>query len=499
MTPYEETPRSLPCRESAWQETTTISQVRTPPTRKWAIEVGDGSGARRRVIREGESVEVGTSGACDLRLVDRAVSSKHCVMWVDGGRLRFADNQSRNGTFAGASRVQRGEVEPGASLVVGRTVLTCVPADDDDDDENASLAEERPLSGLVGTSLPMRRLARTVRRLAPLRAAVLIRGETGSGKELVARALHDEGPRRDQSFFALNMGALPTELADAELFGHERGAFTGAVSQRLGAFELARNGTLFLDEIAELALTMQSKLLRALEGGEIRAVGGGHSRHVDVRIIAATWAPLERRIYEGTFREDLFHRLAVLPIYLPPLRERKADIPLLVERFLSTSEAGPKVLSSGALSCLVNHSWPGNVRELRNVLVRAATAAEGPQITSAQIHESLTRGLLPSIPPPLPSGLRPRSTLNHSVHEQPTSRVSMPISQHDSYGPPSVAAQPSRGHRVDRTHQTTVANLPPPKERIAEIRSVLEANHGNISAASRELGLSRATIRTWGR
>jgi DNA-binding NtrC family response regulator len=499
MTPYEDTPQSLPRRDCVWGETTTISQVQAPPNRKWLIDVGDGSGARRRVIREGESVEVGTGDSCDLRLIDRAVSSKHCMLWVDGGRLRFVDNQSRNGTFAGASRVQRGEIEAGASLVLGRTVLTCFPATDEDEDENAALAEQRPLAGLVGTSLPMRRLAREVRRLASIRAAVLIRGETGSGKELVARALHDEGPRRDQAFFALNMGALPTELADAELFGHERGAFTGAVSQRPGAFELARNGTLFLDEIAELAMPMQAKLLRALEGGEVRSVGGGHSRRVDVRIIAATWAPLERRIYDGLFREDLFHRLAVLPIHLPPLRDRKADIPLLAERFLQSSETGPKLLSSGALSRLVQHDWPGNVRELRNVLTRAATATEGPQINTAQIHEALTRGLLPSIPPPLHVGVHRRA----ERREPETSRVSMAQPPGSTaaygYGAPSRADAGPRSHRVSRTQQTTVANLPPPKDRAAEIRSVLEANNGNISAASRELGLSRATIRTWGR
>jgi DNA-binding NtrC family response regulator len=467
MAPYDATspclPPHLPARDVEWHDNKTLSEVCLPPNPQWSIDVGDCQGARRRVIREGEAIEVGTAHAADLRLDDRTVSGRHCVLWVDGGRLRFSDNGSRNGTYAGGSRVLRGEIVPGGALVVGRTVLTFSPQTNSEPDD---VATEAPLAGLVGESLPMRQLAREVRQLAPLRVPVLVRGETGSGKELVAKALHDESARRAQPFVPLNMGALPVELADSELFGHERGAFTGAVASRLGAFELARNGTLFLDEIAELPLPMQAKLLRALEGGEIRVVGGGQSRRVEVRIVAATWAPLEDRVAQGTFREDLFHRLAVLPIYLPPLRERKADIPLLASCFLASSEVGPRTLSTAALSGLIAHTWPGNVRELRNVLLRAATLSRETQISSETIHASLARS--PSMPPPRSS---------HVATPQPT------------YGNASSFPPPPPSSPMPMS----------PRHRATEIKHVLAANQGNVSATAREMGISRATVRTWGR
>jgi DNA-binding NtrC family response regulator len=226
----------------------------------------------------------------------------------------------------------------------------------------------------------MRRLADQVRRLASHALPVLVAGESGTGKELVARALHDEGSRKARPFIAINVTALPRELVESELFGHERGAFTGAHVRRLGAFAEAEGGTLFLDEIGDLPVDAQPKLLRALDGYEIRRVGSsGAGNRADVRVIAATHAPLEERVASGRFRRDLFHRLECLVVNVPPLRVRRGDIPAISRELMSqlAMQVGPRVLSSSAMARLAAHDWPGNVRELRNVLCRAADASMG--------------------------------------------------------------------------------------------------------------------------
>jgi DNA-binding NtrC family response regulator len=213
--------------------------------------------------------------------------------------------------------------------------------------------------------------------------------------------LHQLSPRRNGPFQAINLGALPRELAEAELFGHERGAFTGAAGQRAGVFELADRGTLLLDELGELPLDMQAKLLRVLETGEVRRLGARASKQVDVRVVAATWAPLEQRIVEGTFREDLFHRVAVLVIDVPSLRERRCDVPAIAQALLARSnDFSHKSLSPSAASRLASEPWPGNVRELRNVLFRAAAIATGETIDGADVARALTNRT--SQPPPRP-------------------------------------------------------------------------------------------------
>jgi two-component system nitrogen regulation response regulator GlnG len=227
----------------------------------------------------------------------------------------------------------------------------------------------------------MRRLAGQVRRLAKHSAPVLIAGETGTGKELIARSLHDEGPRHARPFVAVNVAALPRELIESELFGHERGAFTGAVSRRLGAFTEAGGGTLFLDEIGELPLEAQPKLLRALDGYEVRRVGAAGSGHRSgARVIAATHVPLEECVTKGRFRRDLFHRLEVFVVEVPPLRARRGDIPAIARAVLTEleREVGRRQPSPRAIARLSAHEWPGNVRELRNVLYRACDLAQTP-------------------------------------------------------------------------------------------------------------------------
>lgn len=242
--------------------------------------------------------------------------------------------------------------------------------------------------GLVGQSPPMRELVHVIRLVAPHAARVLIEGQTGTGKELVAKAVHALSRRAKKPFVVLNCAAVPESLLEAELFGHTRGAFTGAVQSRVGRIEAANGGTLFLDEIGEMPLSLQSKLLRFLENGELQRVGDNEPVRVDVRVIAATHQHLEQRAEQGTFRLDLFHRLAVFPIAVPSLHERLEDIPALAEHFLAQlgSNAPRKRLSREAEEKLSSHSWPGNVRELANVLQRAVIlAGDQPLIGPVQI------------------------------------------------------------------------------------------------------------------
>jgi len=246
------------------------------------------------------------------------------------------------------------------------------------------LAERYSFDNMVSQDPKMREVFETIARVAATDATVLITGETGTGKELVARALHYNSPRRDKQFMAINCGAFPETLLESELFGHEQGAFTGAVATKPGIFEVAHGGTLLLDEIGNVAMAMQVKLLRVIETMEYRRVGGVETRTCNVRIIAATHVNLDAAVHEGVFRRDLFYRLNVVPIWLPPLRERLADIPLLVELFLR--RYGPKMnpgvqdISRDAMRKLFRYSWPGNVRQLEHVVQRALILADEPVI-----------------------------------------------------------------------------------------------------------------------
>jgi two-component system NtrC family response regulator len=240
-------------------------------------------------------------------------------------------------------------------------------------------------SQLVGDSLPMQRVRDLIQKVAPTNSTILILGETGTGKELVARALHDQSLRADMPFVAVNCGALPESLIESELFGHRKGAFTGADQQRVGLFEVAHGGTIFLDEIGELPLAMQSKLLRVLESGEVRRVGDNQSFLTDVRVICATHLPLEEMVQEDQFREDLMFRINTFEIHLPSLRERSEDIPQLAEhllcRFRPAARRERSWFAPATLEVLQSHVWPGNVRELANVIEHATILCEAPPIT----------------------------------------------------------------------------------------------------------------------
>lgn len=246
-----------------------------------------------------------------------------------------------------------------------------------------------PLPELIGTSAPIAELTRLIRLVAPRNTNVLIQGPTGSGKELVARAVHRLSPRARKPLMVLNCAAIPESLLEAELFGHSRGAFTGAVAARTGRIESADGGTLFLDEIGELPLALQSKLLRFLESGELQRIGENEPIKVDVRVVAATHKPLARLAREGQFREDLYFRLAVFPLPTPALSAHRQDIPALVEHFLAKLAAfsPAKSISADAMSLLMRHAWPGNVRELQHVIERGyILAEENPEISAAEIQ-----------------------------------------------------------------------------------------------------------------
>jgi transcriptional regulator with GAF, ATPase, and Fis domain len=251
--------------------------------------------------------------------------------------------------------------------------------------------------GIVGHDPKMQELFKTIRHVAQTNASVLIQGESGTGKELVALAIHQESPRVDQHFIPVNCGALPESLAETELFGHVKGAFTGAIHDKKGHFWLAHQGTIFLDEVGELSPAMQVKLLRVLQSGEIQRVGSEQIVNVDVRVISVTNKNLEKEVAAGRFREDLYYRLCVVPIILPPLRERRGDIPLLSEHFLAQFAREPgfqKVtLSPAALSVLMEYSWPGNVRELQNVLQFAMIRCQGEVIEPDHLPIRLPKSL----------------------------------------------------------------------------------------------------------
>jgi len=265
------------------------------------------------------------------------------------------------------------------------------------EEENRDLKQRLGRHHIVWASAAMREVMAQVEHVAASETRVCIRGETGTGKELIARTLHEKSTRRDEPFVSLNCAAIPAELMESELFGHEKGSFTGAAARHIGKFELAHRGTLFLDEIGDMPLAMQAKLLRVLEEGEIERVGGGSPFAVDVRVVVATHRNLEEQVKQGTFREDLYHRVFVFPIMLPPLRERREDIRVLAEHFVrQLSEQNhwkPKAFSAEAIAALEAYAWPGNVRELRNVIERVLLYATGETIEAATVQRALPQGV----------------------------------------------------------------------------------------------------------
>jgi DNA-binding NtrC family response regulator len=351
------------------------------------------------------------------------------------------------------------------------------------EEENKRLSEEAGLGAeLLGSSAPMKALASTVQRVAPTDASVLVVGENGTGKELVARAIHAASPRRQRAMVTVNCAAIPETLLESELFGHARGSFTGATEARRGKFQLASGGTLFLDEVGEVPLPLQPKMLRALESGEVQRVGGQAAEQVDVRVIAATNRDLESEVRLGRFRDDLYYRLLVVPVRVPALRERGEDILFLARHFLELAcrrnRIRPKRLSEDALGALRRHSWPGNVRELRNAMGRMAILLPDETVRAEHL-EFLSAMTAASVGPAHPS-----SGLAASLSSGLAASLS-------SGAAPESASAPSVS--VPAPAETGLAGALERYER-SLVLAALERNRWQMSRTAQELGLERSHL-----
>ncbi len=346
--------------------------------RRFTLRVVGGPDLGALCTSTGERVAIGTHRGADLRLSDRTVSRFHCELTVTEGRVILRDLESRNGTRVDGVEVQVAPLRAGAVLTVGDARIRFEAGDDH---VRIPLSERAYFGGAVGRSLRMRGVFATLEQAAPSEATILLWGETGTGKDVLAESVHAHSARAKGPFVVVDCGAMPPGLLETELFGHEKGAFTGADRRRTGAFEAASGGTLFLDEIGELDLELQPKLLGVLERREVQRVGGTERVAVDVRIVAATSRHLRQEVSARRFRSDLYYRLAVVQVALPSLRERREDLPLLAERLLTAlcggEEAGraawARLGTPSFVATLTRHEWPGNVRELRNYLERCLT------------------------------------------------------------------------------------------------------------------------------
>ncbi|MBV8757491.1 MAG: sigma 54-interacting transcriptional regulator [Deltaproteobacteria bacterium] len=415
---------------------------RTVNVRRCRLTVVAGADTGKTIELGLPQIQIGRAGA-DLNLTDTKVSGLHCELKLMPEGYRLRDLGSTNGTYVKGVRIVDAFIQPGSTIQIGKSAIIFEPLDEA---IAMPLWNEARLQQLVGGSAGMRHLFDLVNRFAQSDATVLIQAETGCGKELVADAIHQCSPRRDQPFIVLDCSAIPEQLFEAQLFGYETGAFTGAIKSTPGVFEMAHGGTLFLDEIGELPLDVQAKLLRAVETRRVRRLGGTKMFASDVRIVAATNRDLAAEVNRGTFRSDLYYRLAVAKLSIPALRERREDIPLLVEHFLrqlSVSSGNPDPrLPDDFLARAQRHQWPGNVRELRNAVERAVLLPNHPQAAF-------------EAPPKKEQGFA-------------TIDIDVPFKQ----------AKQKLVDEFDRRY----------------LEALLEAHDGNISAAARAAGIERMSI-----
>jgi len=355
-----------------------------PVFQRFVVRVVSGDSAGAEVTSASRTITLGSHQANDLVVDDPTVSRFHCEVVAAGARLRVRDLGSKNGTRVGGVYIHEASVVPGTELLCGHTRLKLVASGEQGEIAVASTPSFGPL---IGNSPAMREAFAVLERAAGTTSTVLVEGETGTGKEGAAEGLHTTSTRADGPLVVINCGAIAPTLVESELFGHERGAFTGADSRRIGAFEEAHGGTLFLDEIGELSLDIQPKLLRALENRQIRRIGGNQQISCDVRVVAATNRDLRAEVNDGRFRADLYYRLAVIRIQLPPLRARSGDLLLLVEhlaRQLGASDTELRLLTADDfIEQLTRARWPGNVRELRNHVERCLVMHEATAPTSS--------------------------------------------------------------------------------------------------------------------
>ena len=378
---------------------------------------GVDQGLRARIPQFG--LRVGTAPSNHLRLTDPTVSRIHCELQLRRNGVRLLDSGSTNGTYLEAARVHDAELPPGATFRVGATHLRLAAADEP---TMVPISARTRFGEMVGVSIEMRRVYAIIERVAPTDTTVLVHGETGTGKELVARAIHDSSKRSAGPFVAVDCGAIAPTLVESEFFGHVRGAFSSAVSDRRGLFEEADGGTLFLDEVGELPLAMQAKLLRALEAREVRRVGSNAVRRVDVRVVAATNRSLAQAVNEGSFREELYYRLAVVEIRLPPLHGRRGDIPMLAQHFYSRLTRSDEPIPRELVATLLTRSWPGNVRELRNYIERWVSL--GGDQPEPQPAPPQVAGLVPGLEALIPVELPMREARVAWMHQFQTAYVS---------------------------------------------------------------------------
>jgi transcriptional regulator with GAF, ATPase, and Fis domain len=363
------------------------------PRLSLTVEREAGKAVSRTVFFDGDFCRVGTHSSNDLVLQDSAVSRFHCRLLREEGAWRVRDWGSLNGTRLEGVRIRDADLPTDTTLVVGDSIVrvrAIAPA------EQAVVPMIPAFGQLAGTSLPMRKLFALLEKVGPSDINILIEGESGTGKELVANEIVQRSPRADESFVVVDCGAITPSLVESELFGHLRGSFTGADRDRVGAFEAADGGTVFLDEVGELPLELQPKLLRAIEAQEIRRVGETRTRKVNVRIVSASNRDLEREVNRGGFREDLYFRLAVMCVRVPPLRERLDDLIILVRVFLQALGVPDeeRLFTPTVLAEMARHNWPGNVRELRNYVERSVVLQKaGPAIRRAL---GASAGLAPS-------------------------------------------------------------------------------------------------------
>jgi DNA-binding NtrC family response regulator len=420
---------------------------------RFRMKVTAGPDAGAEAVSEDGRMTVGTAEGVSLRLSDPTVSRFHAELEATPAGIAVRDLGSTNGTLLGAAAVREVVVRASVEIEVGRSRLRLLLGS-----ERAAIptTAATSLGGMLGGSPAMRAIYNALERAAPTTAPVLITGESGTGKELAARAVHLTSPRAQQPFEVVDCGGLPPTLIESELFGHERGAFTGATGEREGAFERAEGGTIFLDELGELPLELQPKLLRALGEHEIRRVGGKRTRHVDVRVVAATNRDLRREVNSGRFRADLFYRLAVIQVRMPPLRDRLDDLSILVRGLLDVIARergidGHVEPDQDLLDSLGRHAWPGNVRELRNYL------------------EQL---LILRVPPPF-AGDPP-----------PTVR-----------GPgASPAASPSAFEGLDKMPLRTAKSELLERFERHYVEQLLAQTGGNVAEAARRAGVDRVTL-----
>ena len=456
---------------------------------------------RRFTVAPGLPARVlaGTSPACDIPLTDRMVSRRHAAFELAGPHLRVTDLDSTNGTFVQGLRVGDALLRGGELVRLGETVLRAEAL-------GATPGPELPRSArfgkLLGASEEMRRLYPLCERLAAASVPVIIEGETGTGKEVLAEAIHEQGPRAAKPFVVFDCTAVPPTLVESALFGHERGAFTGASEARRGVFEEANGGTLLLDEIGDLELALQAKLLRAIERSEVQRVGSNRWIRVDIRVIAATRRDLEREIQAGRFRDDLFFRLAVARIELPPLRRRRGDITELSHHFWRELADRGIPFPDGFAERLEDYDWPGNVRELYNAVARRVALGETAPIETARSGPaSAPDG--PASAPGAPPMSRPGAAPGVAWTPAPPSTTSGPAS---APGPASAtgsawagAEAATSGDTGDVIEEVLALDLPlaRARERVVEhferryVQRVLAQHGGNVRSAAAASGIAR--------